>query len=266
MRSPDSYIQIYSNSRDEIVEIVNVPKYDKQEYDIFDDKDFNRFINDIERIVRSSFEYRSMITYMRENLEMDKCSFYDNVNNAESFKIKIELHHEPLTLHDISRIVFNKRNTYGESLEIEMVSKEVMYVHYLNIVGLIPLAQTVHELVHNNYLFIPSDMVYGNYQIFVNEYRDFMEPDQIDILERIEDATKIYNHNSNIEVLDKKHIYIDVTGAYSIPQTNDIKDMLEERIKIIRESSTPKSNEYNKYDNNPIDLECPFTIDKEDFN
>ena len=261
MRSPDSFIQIYSNSSDEIVEIVNTPVFEKEEYDLFDDKEFTKFINDLERVVRSSFEYRSLVTYLRENLEMDKCSFYENVHNRSSFKIKIELHHEPLTLHDYCIIVFNKRSSHGESLDIEMVAKEVMYVHYLNIVGLIPLAVTVHELVHNNYLFIPSDRVYGNYQLFVNEYQEFMEPEQLDTLQRIEEATQLYNHKTNTEILDKKFIYIDASGAYNIPSADVVKEMLSGRIDEINNTYRTQGHGYNKFDNNQELIE-PFEIHK----
>jgi len=261
MRSPDNYIQVYSNSADEVIEITNMPEMDIQEYDLFDDKEFTKYINDAEKIVRSSFEYRMMTNYMRENLDMGRCSFYQNVSNEQSFKIKIELHHEPITLHDLCTIVFNKRNSYGESADIELLAKEVMYVHYLNLVGLIPLSITVHELVHNNYLFIPSDMVYGNYKKFVSEYGEFMEPEHIDTLNRIEEATMLYNHATNIEVLDRKYIYVDASGAYNIPSSDDIKNMLKSRILEIKAENKIDFGA-NEFDNNKKEEYCPFVISK----
>ena len=83
---------------------------------------------------------------------MNKCSFYENVSNIDSNDIKIEIHHEPISLYDICIIVYNKRNFFHENLS-ELL-KEVMLLHYKLLIGLIPLAETVHELVHNKYLFI----------------------------------------------------------------------------------------------------------------
>jgi len=257
MRSPKDKVEIYTNTDDDIILINQIPYFSIEEYDLFDDNDRKKFIKTLKRNIRGSFEYRAYVSYLRENLEMNKCSFYNNVNNIETFKIKIEIHHEPFTLEDICKIVFNKRIHNNESLEIEMVAKEVMYIHYINLVGLIPLSSTVHELVHNNYLFIPSSKVYGNYKKFVELYHDYLEPEQLDTLDRIEEITRVYDHNENTKLLSKKFIYVDATGAYDIPHVEDITAIMKQRISDIKQSKN--DNISNKYDNN---LDCPFTINQ----
>ena len=73
----------------EIISMENIPEYDIQDYDIFNEKSFNKYIADIEKIVRSSFEYEEFISYLRNYMDMNKCSFFENVNNIDTTKIKI---------------------------------------------------------------------------------------------------------------------------------------------------------------------------------
>ncbi len=238
MRDPYELKEVeYSGQKLSVIEIDYIPEYDLEDYDLMDSKEFNKYIFSIEKIVRGSFEYRQLITFLRENMDMNKCSFYENVNNIDTCKIKIHIHHHPFTLYDICLMVYNKRSFYGESLEEEMVAKEVMFLHYNLMVGLIPLAETVHELVHNNYLFIPLDKVMGNYQQFINMYEDFMSPEQIDVLERNIEYTKTYIEGKQNHILSKNYVYIDLTGAYEMPALSEVITMMDTKIKQIQGKS-----------------------------
>ena len=234
MRDPLNLIPIeYNNDEYTIISIDHVPEYDIEDYDLFDDGDMKKYISSVEKDVRGSYEYKQMIQYMRENMDMNKCSFYQNVNNIDTTKIKIEIHHEPITLYDICIIVFNKRKFYHESLEEEMVAKEVMYLHYNLLIGLIPVAETVHELIHNQYLFVPTDKVLGKYKEFVELYHPFMLPEQFDILNRIEEATNSYNNDFQ-DLLQRNYIYLDLSGAYNFPKMEDVIQSMKNRIDDIR--------------------------------
>lgn len=236
MRDPINLKRVQiDNVELEILVIPNLPEYDIQDYDVFNEKDFKKYLQDVEKACRNSYEYKQMVKYLRENMDMNKCSFYENVNNIDTFNIKIHIHHEPLTLYDICLIVYNKRMSNNESIDIEMVAKEVMFLHYKLLVGLIPLAETPHELVHNQYLFVPADMVLGNYLKFVDMYEEYMTSEQIYVLNSILDATKIYN-GSDLNVLTKKYIYIDVSGAYKLPELSVISDLISSKIVEIKDS------------------------------
>ena len=87
--------------------------------------------------------------YLRNYMNMDHCAFFKGVSNFDTTGIKIHVHHSPITLYEIVVIIMDKRKFYNESLDIEMVAKEVIYVHYCALIGLIPLCQTVHKLVHS---------------------------------------------------------------------------------------------------------------------
>ena len=237
MRDPDGLTKEYElETPPAIIKMNEIPEYDIPDYDLNDEKSFKKYIQNLEKDVRSSYEYKALIKYLREYMDMNQCAFYKNINNIDSTAIYIEIHHEPLSLYDICIIVYNKRLQFNEPLDEEYVAKEVMYLHYNLMVGLIPLAETVHELVHAQYLFVPTTAVLGKYREFVDRYHDFMLPEQLETLEHIEEATKTYDGSDAKTLLSKNFIYMDMTGAYDLPKTEDIVNMLKDRIKEIMQS------------------------------
>lgn len=235
MRDPGTVHQSYEyiDQVPTTIVIDTLPDYDRYDFDLNDDKSFKNYIASIKKkCVRGSFEYKAMIRFLREYMDMNKCSFYLNVNNIDSTKIRIEVHHEPLSLEDIIRIVYAKRSDLHEPIDEELVAKEVMYLHYDMMVGLIPLAETVHELVHNQYLFVPTTKVFGKYREFVARYKFWMLPEQLEVLKRIESASEDYENNHQ-DILSKQYIYIDATGAYDLPRTEDMVEMIKDRIHVV---------------------------------
>ena len=183
--------------------------------------------------MRGSFEYQRMVGYLRENLDMNQCSFYEGVSNLATTKIRIEIHHEPLSLYDIVSIVVKKRSHFGESLEVEYVAKEVVYNHYAMSVGLIPLSETVHELVHNQYLFIPNSKVFGNWKYFVNQYDPWIPEETKRILARIQELTEACDNDDYKSILEKHYIYVNdnpVDGTFKFPRLDDVKQLLKDRL------------------------------------
>lgn len=242
MRDPDNIVNEYEfEAPPLVIKMHDIPDYNLCDYDLNDEKVFHKYIQTIERDIRNSFEYKTMISYLREYMDMNQCAFYKNVNNVDSSKIRIEIHHEPLSLYDIVIIVYNKRLAFGESLEEEYVAKEVMFLHYNLLIGLIPLAETIHQLVHAQYLFVPTTAVLGKYKEFINKYEPYMLPEQIETIQHIEEATKLYDDEKAKTLLSTNYIYVDLSGAYDMPKTEDIVNMLKSRIKeITGENNTIK--------------------------
>ena len=226
-----------------VIEFESLPVYDKTDYDLNIPKEYDRFILDVKRDARNSFEYHQYMDYIKKNLDMNKCSFLESIKNENSRRVKIEIHHDPFTIEDIIRIVVRKRLCYCENMEPEQVSKEVMFLHYNMMVGLIPLSTTVHELVGKNYLFVPTTHIMGNYKDFVNRYNDFIDPEMIAMLNRIEEATKFYDESRYKELLKRHYIYINVGDMPLLPY-EAIVDMMKERISEInnKAGSVPNSN------------------------
>lgn len=185
------------------------------------DKEKNKYIKRIESIVRTSMEYKDYINYLRENVDMTKCAFFNNVDSTDNRKIKIEVHHEPLTLYNIVKIIINKHIAECIPLNDLYISDEVMNLHYMNLVGLIPLSKTVHQVVHNNSdMVVPLYLVYGDYNKFIQEYGDYIDDEIYDVLENKIDKTKNVKEDS-FNILEKQFTYLEIDGI-SLPQKINI--------------------------------------------
>lgn len=224
---------IYEDGGKTILDINSLPYFDAVQYDILDDKDFAKYIKDLERTVRNSFEYRQLISYLKNTEGMDVCSFLENVTSRDNTKVKIEIHHSPLTLYDICLAVFKKRQRCKEDCRIESVAEEIMYLHYIGWVGLIPLSETVHDMVHNQFLFVPTDKVRGDYRSFVNAYYNDIDPEVLDCLDAAETATQEYN-GEQMQLFNNHNIYINIDGSYNLPFKDHARTVISNRITDIK--------------------------------
>jgi hypothetical protein len=145
---------------------------------------------------------------------------------------------------------------YNEDISIRQVAKEVMKLHYRLMVGLIPLSETTHKLVHNQYLFIPVDKIFGDYNKFIEEYKSFMTPEHLDVLNRIEEYSKIYDQKENTSVIEQHTLQLDCSGTYKIPDLQKITTAMYSQIENIKGNGyrlpTLKDIEQKKIDNNNI--------------
>ena len=149
--------------------------------------------------------------------------------------------------------VYNKRVFYGESLDVEKVAEEVVYIHYFIMVGLIPLSTTVHELVHSQNIFIPCQDVFGDYREFMDIYKNWMDPELIEKIESIEDRSKTFDNSLNTSILQQTVIpihMIDNEQKYLIPTLENMDDMMSNKLKEIREQNSHALPDNNYYDNN----------------
>lgn len=216
------------------IEVVVIKDVPEMEYTVSvgTDAEKDRLIKKIERIVRGSGEYRDYIAFLRQNIGMDACAFFNNVTKQSNRKLKIEVHHAPLTLYDIVKIVLEKYIQTGEVIDDLMIAEEVVKIHYNNQVGLIPLSKTLHEVVHNSEkLTIPMYMIFGNYTKFLREYEQYWEKDKA-IKKKIElmvKRTKELNSGS-FEVLKEKFTYIKVDG-FELPVKIEDEDEVQEEVK-----------------------------------
>jgi hypothetical protein len=145
----------------------------------------------IEKLVRGSNEYRTYINYLKEELDLTKCSLLPGVD-IKTTPVSLEFHHFPYTLFDITNIVGKSMisDLQGNgSVSCFEVANEVMHEHFRNHIGLVPLTLTMHEMAHNGSIIIPFNKINGNYNEFTEKYRDNIEKDFVERL----DALKIYN-------------------------------------------------------------------------
>lgn len=236
------------NTVDVVAVPIDLPPYETEDYDYFDEKDMAKYIKDLELFVRRSFEYSAMVQYLREYMNMRSCAFLPAVTNEYNTKIRIEIHHSPITLYEICSIIFRKRQFCGQCLDIEAVAFEVLYVHYTLMVGLIPLSETVHELVHNQYICVPVTKVYGYYNQFLAAYEDIIKsdfPELLDKMNMLQRLAQDNEYNEYLRVLEKKYITVDMQGTDQLRMLNDAQSMLKNRLREIREQDNVGTTNYN---------------------
>lgn len=214
MRLPD--IKKYNNTKSiELMQLTGIKPVDKT-YIVLNDKDKLMLTKMVETVVRRSLEYKQYIQFLKEEIDMTQCAFFNSISNKNGVSVSIEIHHEPFTLFDITNIVIEKFIDLGFDLNPLLIAEEVMSLHYKNMVGLIPLSVTVHELVHNGNLFIPLQNVYGNYLQFLEEYGEYVSDSIKSLLETKLRMSKELD-TPDLSILETKYVYLDVEG-FTLPQ------------------------------------------------
>ena len=208
-----------------------VSEFNISDYDLSNPKELSKYFKSIERICRNSRTYKKLINFLRENVDMNKCSYFKNVDNIDTYSLKIHIHHTPLTLYDIVTTVYNKRLLNHESLSEMMVAKEVMWLHYNLFVGLIPLSETVHGSVHNGQAFIPTTKVYGMYKTFVKLYEPYMDKELLKVLSNMEEMSEDYD--TITKLLEVSPVFIDYEEGigFEFPNPQELSAVLSKKIK-----------------------------------
>jgi hypothetical protein len=133
-------------------------------------------------------------------------------------------------LYDIASTIFNKRLRNNESIHDNMVAKEIMYNHYKLHCGLIPLSETVHEMVHNQFLFIPSDAVLGKWQEFIKEYSDYIPIDVLSNINSILEHSKNYDFKEETKILESKFVSINVENPEYKEDTETLYNFIKTKL------------------------------------
>ena len=214
MRIPK--ISNYSYISDKETLFIPETEFDKPSYIMYNEKTRSKFIKSVEKIIRSSLEYREFISYLRAELGMNFCMFFNNVSRDDIKNIGIEIHHIPFSLFDIVNIVLRKYETEELTIDPLVIADEVMRLHYEGKVGLVPLSITVHELYHRGDLFIPLQYVDKGFILFYQEYKDYMKEYE-EMLKRLIVMSRNFNLNENT-ILKKHLIYLDPEGYNQVPQ------------------------------------------------
>lgn len=159
---------------------------------VLTDLDDTNCIKKFVKFARSSNEYQRYFRYLKQNLDMTRCSYLPYVTTGLG-GLHIELHHSPFTMFDITKAVCARcLEEYGSANEFD-VAEEVMMLHYENLVGLIPVSPTVHELIHSEAFDVHPGLTYGYWKEFVKRYRKYFTEDlelKLKDLEAWEDVPK----------------------------------------------------------------------------
>lgn len=220
------------NDNIEVMVIDNPGEYEYQEnYETDTEKE--AIVKQAEALCRASMEYSDYIAYLRSNVGMDACAFFNNISKANSKKIRIEVHHAPLTLFDIIKLVLDRAIRTGDEINPMLLAEEATRIHYMNQVGLIPLSKTLHEVVHkSDKLVIPMYMVYGDFRAFLENFSEELEMKENSHIkakiQKMIDQTRELNDKS-FDVLKEKFTYITVDG-FEMPVKIEDKEEAEKEV------------------------------------
>lgn len=221
----------------EVVEVKEVPEPVYHE-GLGTDVEKVQLIKRIESIVRMSGEYQDYTFFLRKNMDMDSCAFFHNISKATGSKVRIEIHHAPLTLFDITSIILERAIEEGDEIDDLLLAEEVAEAHYNNMVGLIPLSKTLHELAHpkkGDPLVIPLYMIYGDYLGFLTKYKPYWENNEVikSKLDAFAEQTKQLT-SSDYDMLKEKFTYLKVDG-FEMPVK--IEDANPELVEFIQQNT-----------------------------
>lgn len=123
-------------------------------------------------MVRRCPEYSRYRAYLIENVNMNRCAILSGLSSEDSGNAGLEIHHAPLSLYDVVKIVLGAAYARRERLTTFSIANKVMAYHWKGCVGLVPLTQTMHEAVHAGQLYVDPRTIYGNWQKLLDENRE----------------------------------------------------------------------------------------------
>lgn len=180
-------------------------------------KERDKCVKRIERLVRGSIEYKDYIFFLKTKMDFGKCWFFPHLGNDDGNKTKVEIHHDPFTLYEICDIVLQKYIDLGYPINEAYIADEVMELHYKNMVGLIPLSKTLHQLYHssqkagNEKFDIPIYADYGYYTKFIDEYAEFIDDKYYEKIEEKKEKAK-HMTPEDFKILIHDFEYLEIEG------------------------------------------------------
>ncbi len=206
-----------SKEENDIIKIDDIPEPDVDMYYRFMDA---RLVTYFTNTVRASFEYKNIIAYMKTFMDFESCTYYEGYSMKNGFRI--ELHHTPFTLFDITEAVANKHMKLHEKVKTMDVCEEVAQLHFQFKVGFVPLNPTAHDLFHSGALEIHPSLIRGFWEDFYKDYKEFLSPEAQEKYNHILELRSMPEHLSNKmpQILQKKPILLEVKNIISLTKVD----------------------------------------------
>lgn len=237
MRIPRIYKNNGSETSKDEINIIDIksevldPVIYVPDVDFDDDKSVNRYVKCIKSCVRGSKEYKRLMQFLKNKLNINSCLFFPKIKKYRDSKISIEIHHTGFVMEDIIRTILNYRRLNDLDYDVQSCAEQIMLEHYKGNVSLTALSATAHDLIHeeNSNLFIPLQFCdFGNIENFYNEYREYVDKETVkkfeqykvlsDVVENIEDIIPDY--------MKKNIIYYNCEGI-EIPSMDKILEVVK---------------------------------------
>lgn len=181
-----------------------IPFYKDAEYFAIIEN-FVNFVKAVERLVRTSKDYKKYIAYLKNDLGLRACQVLSNIENIEEEdddkKIKdvtIEMHHGPLlTLFDVVSIVVDHYLVNNKKINTFIIADAVLEEHFNHNIQVVMLSKTTHQLVHDGQIFINFKQGFGYVNRFLKKYKDGLHPELIEKIEKYIERSKQYDSFDN---------------------------------------------------------------------
>lgn len=201
---------------------INIKDFNEEAaYIEFEEEIDEKLISYIEREVRNSYEYRAYIKYLKDELDLTKCSLLPGIDTSNG-AASLEFHHYPLNLYEISEIIAKKLvSSLDENSKVSCfdISELVMEEHYRGNIGLVPLTTTLHKMAHNKSIIVPISKVQGDYEKFIKRYSSYISEE---IKDRVNDA-KLNSESDDAKLYNQTKLEKNITNL-NIKYNEDMED------------------------------------------
>ena len=156
------------------------------------------FIKAVERMVRTSKYYSRYIAHLKVDLGLNFCQVKGNISEDEDVGVTdlIEMHHGPIfTLFDVVSIILNYMLAKDMKITTFSVANKVIEEHFKHRVQTVMLCETVHQLVHDNKVFLNYRQGFGDLYSFLEIYYEGL--DEIMVNKIIDYIEKCKKYDSN---------------------------------------------------------------------
>lgn len=142
---------------------------------------YNKFVNSVEKMVRTSDDYKAFIRWVKGTVGINFCQVSSNIVEFDEpgKGTLIEMHHGPLfTLYDYVSIILNRHIDLKLPISTFVIANEVIEEHFKLHVQVVMLTKTNHEGVHNRDIFLNLRQGLGDIGAFIKEYAPYLTDDQ----------------------------------------------------------------------------------------
>ncbi len=141
-----------------------------------DISNYSKFIKSVERMVRTSKDYSTLVGYVKNKLGINFCQVSSKITDQDA---TIEMHHGPLfTLYDICEVILNYFIKSKLKINTFRVADKVIEEHFALRVQFIMLTITNHEAAHNRDLFLNFNQCIGDIDAFIKLYTPYLTDEQ----------------------------------------------------------------------------------------
>jgi len=199
----NNIVNIQSKQTKDSIKIMNTDGYFEENFyfkEFFQDRELEKFIKEVEREIRKSDEYKNYIGLLN-GMGITKCAVLGNVEKGD--KVEVEFHHYPFTLYDITYLCISKHILKEDNFTTFDIIDEVIADHYNNIVCLVPLCTTVHQLVHDGIIFVNLKATFGYLDKFLEKYEEVMDDNMIAKYNKIVEYSNKNIQYSESDILKK---------------------------------------------------------------